>query len=105
MEEIKVGKVGYVPYIGHFTPYIQNTKTNTSNTVIQTKEFTCWVFLGFLRFFFLFFFFFFPFIFKLFFKFCVHFVIFLLLLFSFSLLYTLVDSYSRLSNSGAQNAV
>lgn len=40
MEEIKVGKVGYVPYIGHFTPYIQNTKTNTSNTVIQTKEFT-----------------------------------------------------------------
>ena len=33
------------------------------------------------------------------------FIIFLLLLFSFSLLYTLVDSYSRLSNSGAQNAV
>ena len=31
-------EVGYVPYIGHYTPYI--SRTNTSNTVIQTKEFT-----------------------------------------------------------------
>ena len=45
--------------------------------------------------------FFFAFPFFIFFLFCVHFVIFLLLLFSFPILYTIVDSYSRLSNSRA----
>jgi hypothetical protein len=32
-------KLGYI-HVPHYTPYISSSKTNTSNTTIQTKEFT-----------------------------------------------------------------
>lgn len=32
-------KLSYI-YVPHYVPYISSPKTNTSNTTIQTKEFT-----------------------------------------------------------------